>query len=182
MHFLIFNISLSYLLRPDRNFKQQFLENIWRPAWEFCKVRDCPWCQDVWLLLLLNSSASFIFWNYSICNHFPFGLVWQYILVSKGVSTYLTTENIYFSKGQLNLCLNLRWAKGHCNYLLYYLCHIWVTMRAQYALPFIRKLLNKTQYNHRFCIQQIFYWTKGLPRKFGLWEHSSGRNLSRGMG
>lgn len=42
------------------------------------------------------------------CNHFPFSLVWQYILVSKGVYTYLTTENIYFSKGQLNLCLNLR--------------------------------------------------------------------------
>lgn len=42
------------------------------------------------------------------CNNFQIRLVWQCIPLSKGVCIYLTTENIYFSKGQLNLCLNLR--------------------------------------------------------------------------
>lgn len=41
-------------------------------------------------------------------NNFQIRLVWQCIPLSKGVCIYLTTENIYFSKGQLNLCLNLR--------------------------------------------------------------------------
>lgn len=126
-------------------------------------------------------------WKLLCCNHFQAGLVSQYIPVSEGVCTYLTTENISFSKGQLNLCLNLRWAKGHCNYLLYYLCHIWVTMKAEQTLPFIRKPLNKTQYNHMFCIQQILYWTNGCCRKLSPllgsdWEHLSLRRLSRGVG
>jgi hypothetical protein len=42
------------------------------------------------------------------CNHFQIRLLWQCSLLSKGVCIYLTTANIYFSKGQLNLCLNLR--------------------------------------------------------------------------
>lgn len=126
-------------------------------------------------------------WALFYCGQLQFSLVWQCILVSKGVCTYLTTENICFPKGQLNLCLNLRWVKGHCNYLLDYLCHIWVTVKAEHALPFIRKLLNKTQYNHMFCIQQLFYWTKGLHRKLSLllgfeWEHLSQQKAFPGDG
>lgn len=85
MHFLIFNISLSYLLWLDRNFKQQFLETIWRSAWEFCKVRDWLRCQDVWLgAEICIFSVLKLFY----CNNFHFSLVWQYVLVSKGVYTY----------------------------------------------------------------------------------------------
>lgn len=114
--------------------------------------------------------------EWGCCNRFQCSLAGQYILVFKGVYTYLTTENIYSSKGQLNLCLNWRWAKGHCNYLLYYLCRVWVTVKAEHALPFIRKVLNKTQDNHSFCIQQIFCWTSGLYGNLSLllspdWGH-----------
>lgn len=62
MHFLIFNISLSYLQWPDRNFKQQFLETIWGSAWEFCKVRDPRRCQD--------GSAPAELWNYPLVTVF----------------------------------------------------------------------------------------------------------------
>lgn len=105
------------------------------------------------------------------CNHFQIRLLWQCILLSKGVCIYLTTANIYFSKGQLNLCLNLRWVKGHCNYLLYYLCQIWITMNTAMRCPLLWNKLKETQLLNP---ASIFYGTNQCCRTLsrfssGLW-------------